>query len=233
MAASDQRVFARVEVSLTCSIATADGDFEAQVVNLSRSGAAVLGPPKASARDGQVSLFVEREEGLLALLLPAVVVRVEDRGAQWLYAVRFKALPPDSQAELMMLLKLMAAGKGQGRRSMARVAARVSVRCKSQAAFRATLNDLSLGGLSVKCPRPVAVGSTLSVSFGVEGLANLVEVQGEVNNVRIEADGAFRAGIAFSPYSRVLQDRILVLLDVLLGLGPRQAVFEDDDDDEG
>lgn len=232
MAATDDRAFARIEADLSCNVATSDSSFEAQVLNLSRSGAAVLGPPNATARDAQVTLFVEREEGLLALLLPAKVVRVEDRGAQWLYAVHFDSLPPDSQAELLMLLKLMAAGKGQGRRAAPRVSARIAVRCKSAQAFRATLADLSRGGLSVRCPRPVELGSTLAVSFGVEGMSGLVEVQGEVGNVQVEPSGAYRAGIRFSPYSPALQQQILILLDVLLGLGPRQAVLEDDDDDD-
>lgn len=230
MEATDEREFARIESGLTCTIATADSSFEAQVLNLSRIGAAVLGPPSATARDAQVTLFVEREEGLLALLLPARVVRVEERGAQWLYAVRFESLPPDSQDELMLLLKLVAAGKGQGRRAAPRVSARIAVRCKSAEAFRATLSDLSRGGLSVRCPRPVELGTTLAVSFGIEGMNSLVEVQGEVNNVQTAADGTFRAGISFSPYSGALQEKILTLLDVLLSLSPRQAVIEEDDD---
>jgi hypothetical protein len=93
------------------------------------------------------------------------------------------------------------------------------------------LSDLSRGGISVRCPRAVELGSTLAVSFGIEGMSSLIEVQGEVRNVEPEPDGTCRAGIVFSPYSRALQEQIMLLLDLLLTFGPRQAVLLEDDDE--
>ncbi len=42
----EQREFARIETNVTCSVATASTSFEATIINLSLSGAALVGPPE-------------------------------------------------------------------------------------------------------------------------------------------------------------------------------------------
>jgi c-di-GMP-binding flagellar brake protein YcgR len=212
-----------------CSVATATDAFEAAVVNLSKSGAAILGPDGAAKMGESVTLLIERSEGLMSVALPGEVVRIEERGERMLYGVDFSALPPDEQNELSMLLQMISTNHGPGRREHPRVSARIAVNCRSEDAFRAWLNDLSKGGLSVKCARAVKLGRTLTVSFGLPGLKGLVEISGEVVSAQPIEGGQWRLGVRFAPLSEDERDQVNRALDTLLGIAlPQGEIIVDD-----
>lgn len=229
----DQRQHARVETTITCGVATASTTFDADVLNLSLSGAALLGPPGAAEKGEPITLMFEHQDGMVSFALSAEVVRLAPQDDRVVYGVHFEQPPPDVRGELVMLLRLIAAGRGANRRQAPRVARRVAVKCGTHDSFRAVLNDLSRGGFSVSCKRELKVGEILLARFGVEGLPDLVEVQGPVVNVIPQADGTFRVGAQFSPLPESHVRRIEHLIELLLGLGPRQGIIvEEDDDDE-
>jgi c-di-GMP-binding flagellar brake protein YcgR len=227
---SDQRRYARIESSIVCSVATAVDAFEALVANVSRSGAAIVGPDGAAQIGETVTLMLERAEGLVSLALPGTVVRIEHRGERTLYGVEFEPLPPDEEAQLLLLLQLVASGEGHGRRKHPRVSARVEVDCRTEEIFRGFLQDLSRGGLSVKTLRDVPVGQMMSISFGVSGLKGLVEVAGEVVSSQ-KLEHGFRIGTRFTPLSEEERAKVDRLLEVLLGIQlPSAEIIEDDED---
>ena len=229
MADSDQRRHARIEASLVCSVATATEMVEAVVASLSKSGASIIGPSGAAAEGDTVTLMLERTEGLVTVSLAGTVVRKEERDQRGLYDVRFEPLPPGDEAQLVLLLQLLAAGGGQGRRAHPRVATRVEVVCRTDGIFRGWVNDLSRGGLSVKCVRDVAVGKPIDVSFGVKGLKGLVEVKGEVMSSQ-PVDGGFRVGVRFVPLSVDDQAQVNRALDLLLDIAlPDAQILEDEE----
>lgn len=225
---ADQRQFARIESSLMCSVATATDAFEAAVVNLSKGGAAILGPDGAAKIGESVTLLIERSEGLMSVALPGEVVRIEERGERMLYGVDFGALPPDEQQQLAMLLQMLSGQSGTGRREHPRVSARIAVRCRSEDVFRAWLNDLSKGGLSVKCAREVKLGRTLTVSFGLPGVKGLVEVSGQVVSAAPIEGGQWRLGVRFVPLSEDERAQVERALETLLGIELPQAEIVED-----
>jgi uncharacterized protein (TIGR02266 family) len=227
--AAEQRRFARIESSLVCSLATATDAFEAAVVNLSKSGAAILGPDGAARVGDTVTLLVERAEGLMSVALPGQVVRTEERDERTLYGVAFEALPPDEEHQLAMLLQMISAQRGPGRREHPRVAARISVNCRSESIFRGWLNDLSKGGVSVRCAREVKVGQPLTVSFGAPGLKGLVEITGEVVTSQSLETGQWRVGLRFTPLSEDEREQVTRMLDTLLGIALPTAEIVDDE----
>ncbi len=226
----DQREFARIETNVVCSVATAATSFEAQVMNLSLSGAALVGPPGAAEKGESVTLLLEQPESMMSFALSAEVVRIAPQGDQVVYGVHFEALPPDVRGELVMMLRMIAAGRGSKRREAPRVASRVVVTCATQDSFRAVLNDLSRGGFSVRCKRALKLGELLQAKFGVKGLPRLLDLQGPVVNVTELPDGHFRVGVKFDPLPEASLSRVMNLLEVLMGLGPRQGVIVEDDD---
>ena len=128
-----------------------------------------------------------------------------------------------------MLLQLCGESRGGGRREHPRVAARISVNCRSEDIFRAWLNDLSKGGLSVRCLREVDVGQMLSVSFGLPGHKGLVEISGEVVSSQKLGEGGWRVGMQFAPLSEDEQAQVSRALDTLLGISlPSAEIVEDD-----
>jgi hypothetical protein len=226
----EQRKYARIEASIACSVATSVDAFEAAVANLSRSGAGIIGPDGAAKVGETVTLMLERAEGLVTLAVPGKVVRIEHRGERCLYGVHFEPLPPDDEAQLVMLLQLISGGKGQGRRAHPRVAARIEVNCRSEGIFRGFLNDLSKGGLSVKTLRDVPIGRPLVVSFGVPGVKGLFEINGEVVSSQ-KLEHGFRLGVHFTPLAGDDRDQVGRLLDLLLGLRlPEAEILEEDDE---
>src|SRR4051812_17871743 len=92
---ADQRKHARIEASIACSVATSVDAFEAEIANLSKSGAAVLGPAGAAQIGETVTLMLERAEGEITVAVPAKVVRIEARDELTLYGVHFEPLPPE------------------------------------------------------------------------------------------------------------------------------------------
>ena len=214
----DRRRWARIEAGLECTVASADQTFDAKVVNVSRGGVAVLAAA-GLLKDGEtVSVMLERGEGSISLAVSGSVVRIVGTGAETVYGVHFEALPPDSEEQLLALIKLLAAGKGPGRRAHPRVSARINVRCKSRDRFDAILNDLSKGGFSIRCPRAVEEGSMLTVEFGVADHADLIAIEGKVMHVEELPDGKHVAGLSFPPPTADQRAKVQQLLDLLLGL---------------
>jgi c-di-GMP-binding flagellar brake protein YcgR len=217
----ERRRWARIEASLECTVASEDQTFDAKVVNVSRGGMALLAAAGLVKEGETISVMLEQEEGAISLAVSGTVVRIVGAGDDTVYGVRFEALPPDSEEQLLALLKLLVNRPGQGRRQHPRVGARISVRCKSRERFDALLHDLSRGGFSVRCPAPVEKGSTLSVEFGVEQHAELIVIEGKVVHIETLPDGKHLAGLSFTPPSPEQRAKVHQLLDLLLGLGER------------
>lgn len=224
-----RRKHARIESSIVCNMATAAAVFDAVVTNLSRGGAAVLASLGAAEVGDTVTLMLEREEGLIALSLGATVVRREEAEQRAVYGLEFAPLPPNEESQLDLLLQLTLSAAGSGRRAHPRVATLVEVTCRTEEIFRGWLRDLSKGGLALKSVRDVAVGSPISVSFGVRGLERLVEVAGEVVSSQ-RVDDSFRLGVKFTPVTQTEQLQVTRTLNVLLELAlPDGDVLEEDD----
>jgi c-di-GMP-binding flagellar brake protein YcgR len=212
----DRRRWARIEASLECNLATVDQTFEAKVVNVSRGGMAVMAGPGLAKLGDPVTVLLEREG--LSLGLSGTVVRIFGAGDETMYGVHFEALPPDSEQQLLELLRALAAGRGSGRREHPRVAARIAVTCKSAERFTALLSDLSRGGMAIRCPRAVTAGATLAVEFGVGANAELFTIDGTVTHVEVLPDGKTIAGLSFTPPTAETRERAQQLLEVLLGI---------------
>lgn len=212
----ERRRWARIEASLECTVASADQTFEARVVNLSRGGVAVLAAAGLLKAGETASVMLDRQD--VSLAVSGEVVRIVGSGAETVYGVRFEALPPESEEQLLGLLRVLALGKGSGRREHPRVSTRIQVRCKSRERFDALLNDLSRGGFSIRCPGPVEEGAQLTVEFGVAGHAELLAIDGTVAHVEVLPDGKHIAGLRFAPPSKQQREQVQQLLDLLLGL---------------
>ena len=186
---ADRRRFARIEASLACTIATASETVKAQVVNLSRTGVAVI-CGHSMETGAKITLLIENST--LTVGLTGEIVRKAAIAGELSYGVKFDPLPPQADEELVELLRELAAGKGSGRRAFPRVAARVAVICKTRESFEATLSDLSQGGLKVRCPKPVAENMVLELALGMPGATGLLTLHGDVRHC--QAEGAALLG---------------------------------------
>lgn len=212
----ERRKWARIEASLECTVASADQTFEAKVVNVSKSGIAVMAAAGLLQSGETASVMLERDGAALAV--SGEVVRIVEHGDETVYGIHFEALPPDSEEQILALLKSLAGGKGGGRRAHPRVSTRIKVQCKSREKFDAWLNDLSKGGFSIRCPGPVERGATVAVEFGVAGHPGLISIDGVVRHVEELPGRVHIAGLSFTPPTAEQQRSVHDLLDLLLGL---------------
>ncbi len=211
---ADRRRFARIEASLECTLATETDTVKAKVVNLSRTGVAVLCGHSLEP-GARVTLLIESPERSVGLT--GEVVRKTAIAGELGYGVKFDALPPQADEELVELLRQLAQGKGSGRRAFPRVAARVAVICRTREAFEATLADLSQGGLKVRCPKPVAEKMVLELTLGMPGATGLLTLHGDVRHCQPEGQH-FSVGVQFTPVSDEEKKAFTNLLEVLLGI---------------
>jgi hypothetical protein len=208
-------------------IATADAEGEGQLVNLSRAGAGVLAAPGLAPLGAAIALSLEGDEQAPPMLLRGEVVRLVPRGDQVVYGVHFDPMPPDEEQQWIEYLRKAALGRGVGRRRHPRTHQNLDLRCHTEAEFQATLSDISLGGLALKCAVPLQVGQPIRVGIGVDTVPALVELEGSVAWVK-PAGEVYRVGVQFAPPPAKTLTRLKSLIEMLLGLGTRQAVVEDD-----
>lgn len=220
MGGEERRRWARIEASLECTVASADQTFDAKVVNVSRGGLAVMAGEGLLALGETASVMLERDP--LALAVSGEVVRIIAGGAETVYGVHFEALPPDTEEQILALLKVLANGRGVGRREHPRVSMRIKVKCKSKERFDAWLNDLSRGGFSIRCPGPVEAGATLTVDFGVGEHSELISIEGLVKHVEEMPGNVHIAGLSFTPPTIERRKQVQQLLELLMGLASHE-----------
>jgi c-di-GMP-binding flagellar brake protein YcgR len=231
MGADERRRHGRVEADLPCNLVAGEAMEDGRVLDLSKGGARVLAPADLAAVGDPVLLAMEPAAPLAPVDLQAEVVRVDlhPRGA--VYALRFSEMLPDVVDAVEAILRALLEKRGQGNRAHPRVARRMNVTCRSTAEFDATLRDLSEGGLAMLSRDPVELGATIQVRLGSEEFPALLELFGEAVHVE-PTDGGFRVGLRFSRLDPQAQGRIRMLIELLVGLAPRQVMFEEDDEDD-
>lgn len=235
MAADERRAHGRIETDLSCGIATADASHEGTIANLSMGGAALLAAVGIAQAGDSVGLSIEPPEPFSPMVLTAEVLRVEEQQGQGLYRVRFSPMAPTDRESLVELLRALARGRGQGKRQHARIEHRLDLICRTPVEFRATLRDISRGGLALACGHAMALGTKVEAVMGFEDQPGLARFSGTVVHVQELGPGQFRTGVRFEAMTEDRQRHLDALIDILLGLGPRQGVVveEDDDADDG
>lgn len=138
-----------------------------------------------------------------------------DQG-QHAVAVRFTSLSTEDEGNLEKVLNLLLAGPGGGRREYPRLAQRLEVYFDDPADIRATLEDISRGGLSVTVPYSFTVNQSVQLTiFGPSGFRDLSLRARVVRQMPLEEEKVplFNIGLVFEHPTRELQDMVQRLLD--------------------
>lgn len=133
-------------------------------------------------------------------------------------AVRFSSLSPAAEEHLEKVLEMLLTGSGGGRREHPRLAQRLEVYFDDPADIRATLEDISQGGLAVTVP--YSFSPDQSVQLTVFGGPRVGELRLRARVVRQTevADGKLRlynVGLKFEHPTGDLQDLVAGLLKKL------------------
>jgi hypothetical protein len=130
-------------------------------------------------------------------------------------AVRFASMTPEAEDDLEKVLELLLSGTGGGRRQHPRLAQRLEIYFDDPSDVRATLEDISRGGLAVTVPYAFSDGQSVQLTvFGGAAIGEL-RLRARVVNQTDIGEGKmqlYRIGLKFEhPMSNLeeLVDRLL------------------------
>lgn len=216
------RIQAQVPIRITS--AGPEKTQHALLANLSWGGALIHCdqlPGEAGAQI-EVELPYHNHE---SIRIESEILRVDtgDDG-RYTVAVRFSSVSPAAEDHLEKVLEMLLSGKGGGRREHPRLAQRLEIYFDDPADIRATLEDISQGGLAVTVP--YSFSDNQSVQLTVYGGAAIGELRLRarvMNQTPIGDDKLqlFRVGLKFEHPTRDLQELVKSLL---LKLTSREAL---------
>lgn len=143
---------------------------------------------------------------------------------QYAVALRFSSISPEAEDHLEKVLAMLMSGPGGGRRQHPRLAQRLEIYFDDPADIRATLEDISRGGLAVTVPYSFQPGQSVQLTvFGGAGIGEL-RLRARVMNQSAMEEGKlqlYRIGLEFEHPTRALQELVNRLLHKLTS---RQAL---------
>lgn len=216
----ERRAHARLALDIPCTLITEDGTWEGRILDLSYGGASISAPSQL-ARIGEV-VMVEPASAS-GLRLPRFVVTVvslmkEKAADRW--GAQFSRLSPEQHAVMTQFIDGMLVGAGIGNRKVLRAYHVLEVACRTSQPFRASMTDISRGGMAIRCLRPLAPGEPITVSLTKPGFDRTLELHGTVANARDVGGGVHRAGISYAPLTADEEALLSQFIVFLLRGGP-------------
>ncbi len=212
----------QVRISVTTAIKISDvndrGLCDATLRNISWGGAAVCCNKMPVGVGGRICLLLptgrKRPIKIFATVLRKSFVAEEEE-----YGLRFDSLDPEDEDRLLEVLKiLIAQSDDDGRRSEVRLVQRLEVEYGDTGEFKATLEDISAGGLMLTVPDPLEVGQSLLISLSSADTPFALNLRAKVVHQTAigTADIAmYRVGLEFERSNPQLRDRIAAVVTEL------------------
>jgi c-di-GMP-binding flagellar brake protein YcgR len=223
MPGSDNRIHARIHVAADVQVSTPDGRFDAALKDLSKGGARLLAPRSLGEVGDEIEVHLPSLDGG-EVPVRAEIIRSDERLDGWAVAVRFDAVAPEMQNQLLELVEvLLSTSSGGGQRKHPRVARRVEIRFAQLDDLRGILQDITAGGLLTTLPQPLALYEEVEVTVpDLDGEQLLILHARVVHQQAVDKDGqtAYQVGFEFvrlRPETRRLLE--LLLQSVVESLG--------------
>ena len=216
MGAQERRVHARIETDLPCVVRNEDGAFEARLRNLSRAGAAVVGPPGVGKLGDAVELEMELPGFSEPVGVLTEIIRTELCPPGFRFGLRFVLVEPRQREHLGHFLEALLERQGAGSRAHPRVYPHLEVVCTTAAQTRAMMNNVSQGGLALECDLPLVLDEPVTIGVHLGDEAAQLELRGHVVHVRSIGEHRYHAGIRFSPLSGSEEAALRDLMAALL-----------------
>jgi len=173
---SEGRGQPRIQAQVPIRIAAVGSDQSrrALLVNLSWGGALI----RCEDEPGDVGDLLEVElpyHHSDLIRIESEILRVTpEEAARYLVAVRFSSVSPKAEDHLEKVLEMLLSGTGGGRRAHPRLAQRLEIYFDDPADIRATLEDISHGGLAVTVPYSFSVNQSVQLTvYGRVGIGEL------------------------------------------------------------
>jgi c-di-GMP-binding flagellar brake protein YcgR len=207
---------------------------DANLENISWGGAAIhVTEAKGSTGDKLEIILPSTRRG--SITVEAKIIRAwalpDGRGEG--VATRFSSLSTRDESELENVLEVLAqSGDSEGQRKYARLTQRLEIQFDDMEELRATLEDISAGGLGITVPDPLeldqsfqAVISTLDERCSLKLRARVVHQEPvSLGNTEI-----YHVGLKFEHPSEELRDRTNELIREMAAMNPAKNTNNADD----
>lgn len=199
---------------------------KATLCNISWGGAAVTSQDSFAERNDRVWLVLpaDKESGIPVL---STVVRAETVGEMTEYGLRFDSMRPEDAQRFRRVLEILTAEPhADGQRAAPRLVQRLDVAYDDSSELRASLEDISSGGLMLTLPDPMELHQSILIALSsVDGSVTL-ELRARVVHVALVREGGaqmYRVGLKFEHPEAELEERVENLLQEVLAQDQKQS----------
>lgn len=213
---NDNRVQPRIRAQVQIEIRNPrDGSTRrALLSNLSWGGALIWCevPPGAPGDEVEVRLPYKPAE---PIAIESEILRVDREADRYVVAVRFTSVTTHDESHLEKVLEMLLSGQGGGRRQHPRLTQRLEIYFDDPADVRATLEDISRGGLGVTVPYSFSVNQSVQLTiYGGPGIGELSLRARVVHQSPVQGSdtGLFRVGLKLEHPAKDLHDLVERLL---------------------
>ncbi|MGE0487189.1 MAG: PilZ domain-containing protein [Gammaproteobacteria bacterium] len=198
----------------------------AELRNISWGGAA-LRCPSMPANPGE-HVWLELPAGFeREIPVRAEVVRRTRIGEVEEYGLRFVALDPADEPRFRRVLEiLLDQPDADGRRAEPRLVQRLEIEYGDAGELRATLEDISAGGLQLVVPDPLELQQTILIVLSSADTARTLELRARVvHQACADEDGValYRVGLAFEHADAALREQLGELIRALALQAPARG----------
>lgn len=196
---SDNRVQPRIRAQVRIDVRNSAEDRTngALLDNLSWGGASIWceSAPGRPGEELEIRLPYRPGEPIAIM---SQIVRVDHETDHDVIAVRFTSVTTHDESHLEKVLEMLLEGRGGGRRKHPRLAQRLEIYFDTPADIRATLEDISRGGLAVTVPYAFRVDQSVELTiYGGAGIGEFTLRARVVHEAPLASSdtGLFRVGL--------------------------------------
>lgn len=192
-----------------------DQPCDVTVVGLSARTALLLSPTELAPVGKTIGLFLPTVKGAEIELLCGVD-GTDQLAEGWVVAVTFIVIEQAVRNALNDLMALLLAGSGGGQRKHPRIIYDVTVKHGPALTLAGKLEEISLGGVSMRVLERMPPGAPARVSVPDYSSQVPLVFEGTVVQQRLSKEGGYHTGVAFGDVDPELRSRLARLLADLL-----------------
>ena len=219
----EQRTQPRINVSssIKIKVPSSGQEYEGDLVNISWGGVGVQTKESLGEVDETVEISLPNYDGS-DINIEASIIRTWESEDMYDTAIRFTKVRQKDEARLDNLLKLLLYAEDDNLRWDTRFAQRINVSYWDPDELKATLKDISMGGMSITMPEPVELDKSIQLQLeGSDGSYSVILRARVVRLEPVQVSGyeLYQVALKFEHPTEELRAMINTLMQSMMGKG--------------
>lgn len=226
---TEKRQQIRINISAPLHVVPSNSTIplKAKLENISWGGAALAVDQPIGEIGDYIQVILPSFRGRRVMVQGEVVRISEDPDGQT-FVVRFVQLRTADETILRQLLEFLArSGDDNGQRENARLARRIDIHYDDANELRATLEDMSTGGMGLTLPEPMDVGQSLLVAISTTGEESELLLRARVvrqQEVFFSELQMYRIGLEFEHPTNDVKKHVSELIRMIATANPAAVI---------